>query len=178
MCKLPADEMPQLYSLSSPTPQAAGMHLSALADPQGSAVLCLPPTCSNTPGRAEVNVLPTCLMQQVLLSCTRNEGKRQWDHNESLFQGSRCASNSEMLAVGEVDGEEPERDLQLSRSHGLPSRVMWDASGKLCACKPAAKRAQMFPGVLTSPASSPVTHLLIAAALCHIPLGSFLTDLK
>lgn len=35
----------------------------------------------------------------------------------------------------------------------------------------------VFPPALTLPAPSPVTHL-IAAVLCHMHLGSFLTDLK
>lgn len=49
---------------------------------------------------------------------------------------------------------------------------------QLYASRPAAERGRMFPPAFTSPAPSPVTHLLIAAVVCHIHLGSFLTDLK
>lgn len=52
------------------------------------------------------------------------------------------------------------------------------ACRQLYACRPAAEEGRMFPPAFVSPAPSPVTHLLIAAIVCHRRLGSFLSDLK
>lgn len=80
----------------------------------------------------------------------------------------------------EAGGEEPRGacfgDLQLRGSQGhCPAR--WGLQ-QLYACRLVAVESHLVPPAFVSPAPSPVTHLLIAAIVCHVHLESSVSDLK
>lgn len=131
------------------------------------------PASGNAPlreGRAGERNVPVWQRGRALLSCTRKEDEQRWDLRKPRSRVSRRASSR---AAGWEETEEGlgAGGLQLSTSHGF-------ASGMAGAQQTAVKEGQMFCLAFTSTGLSPVTHLLIAAVVCHIHLGSFLTDLK
>lgn len=181
VCQLLAHLMPQFSSESSSAPRAARMPRCPEAGLQGSAVSCLLVASSDSPLRAGQKKQVPAGVSTSLLHKKRGREAAGAERAPILRQQT-CPRSRAIGCQGSGRGRARGRARgRGSAAEEVPWTSLRGGGGhrrRLYVCRPAAEAGWMFPPALTSPAPSTVTHLLIAAVVCHIHLGSFLTDLK